>query len=207
MLKKALKNKNNKYFALVSGTCIPLYTFDETCKKIKSSSKAKMSYGRYDGNVFEGRNDIYNGHQWVILNRKIAQDYVKLADKKNTAAMGFIKKFRKIYNENGIFIRNKKVVKSADHTWMGGCPDEIYPINWLVALHNKNLSKYVKNQMTTYTAWDFEKDIDHPEIFNIKTVKRAKKEICGRGHIFARKFTEEAAAYIAMNCGEDRFYK
>lgn len=201
MLKKSLTNPNNKYFVLISGTDIPLYTYPETYKKIVASSKSRITYEKYNGNVFEDRNDIYNGHQWVILNRETAMDYIKLVDPKNRKAKVFIQKFRKIYKDHGVSVGRKKAIKSDDTTWMGGCPDEIYPINWLVELYGRNISKHVSNQMTTYTSWDFEKDPDHPEIFNIKTVKRFKKEICGRGNIFARKFTEEAANYIAMNCG------
>ena len=202
MLKKALKNPNNKYFALLSGACLPLYTYDETYKLITSTDKARIDYMKEDGNVFEDRNDVYNGHQWVVLNRKVAQDYIRLSDKKDSKAQKFIRKFRKFYKENGVSVGNKKAIKDPDTTWLGGCPDEVYPINWLAELYGKNLSKYVKNQMTTYTSWDFEKDPDHPKVFNIRTVKRLKKDICGRGHIFARKFTVDAADYIAMSCGK-----
>jgi len=202
MLKKALKNPNNKYFALLSGACLPLYTYDETYKLITSTDKARIDYMKEDGNVFEDRNDVYNGHQWVVLNRKVAQDYIRLSDKKDSKAQKFIRKFRKFYKENGVSVGNKKAIKDPDTTWLGGCPDEVYPINWLAELYGKNLSKYVKNQMTTYTSWDFEKDPDHPKVFNIRTVKRSKKDICGRGHIFARKFTVDAADYIAMSCGK-----
>jgi hypothetical protein len=201
MLRKALENPDNKFFVLISGTCLPLYQFSKTYKMITNNPKAKMYYERYDGNVFEDRNDIYNAHQWVILNRKIAKDYLRLSNPKDKKATAFIKKMRKIYKENGVKVGKFKAAVSEDTTWLGGCPDEIYPINWLVELYGrKNLSKYIKKQMTTYTSWDFEKDPQHPETFNIKTVKKDKKEICARGHIFARKFTDEAGKYIAMRC-------
>jgi hypothetical protein len=210
MLKKGLENKNNKYFVLLSGSCIPLYTYSETYKKILSTKKSRMTYEREFENVFEERDDIYNSHQWVILNRDNAKDYLRLSDRKDKKAMKFIKKFRKLYKENGVNVGNKEAEKDDNSTWLGGCPDEIYPINWLYELYGKDLSKHVKNQMTTYTAWDFEKDPDHPEVFNIKTVKKAKKEICSKGHIFARKFTKDAGKYIGMNCGKgykDKKYK
>jgi galactoside 2-L-fucosyltransferase 1/2 len=200
MLKKALKKTDNQFFALVSGSCIPLHQFDKTYRMCTTDPRAKMFYERYDGNVFEDRNDIYNGHQWVVLNRKVAQDYLRLSNRKDKKAQAFIKRFRAIYKENGVLVGRKKAVVAKDTTWLGGCPDEVYPINWLVELYGKTLKKYVKKQMSTYTSWDFEKDPDHPEVFNIKTVKKAKREICARGHIFARKFTEDAADFIAMNC-------
>ena len=83
MLKKSLRNPDNKYFALISGSDIPLYTYSETYKKITASSKSRIKYELYDGNVFEDRNDIYNAHQWVILNRETAMDYIKLVDPEN----------------------------------------------------------------------------------------------------------------------------
>jgi galactoside 2-L-fucosyltransferase 1/2 len=207
MLKKALKNPNNKYFVLLSDTCIPLYNYSETYKKILSTPKSRMYFELENENVFEDRNDIYNGHQWVILNRKIALDYIKLSDSKNQKSQSFIKKFRKLYKDNKVSIGRKKPIQAHNSTWVGGCPDEIYPINWLVSKYKKNISKYVKNQMTTYTSWDYEKDPDHPQIFNIKTVKKYIHKICGHGHIFARKFTDDAANYIAMNCGTNKYQK
>ena len=200
MLKKALKNPNNKYFALLSGACIPLYNYEKTYQLITSTEKARIEYDKINGNVFENKKDIYNAHQWVILNRKVAQDYIRLSDKNDRQAREFIEKFRKIYKENGVRVGNKKAIKDQDTTWIGGCPDEIYPINWLAKLYGKNLSKYVKKQMTTYTSWDFEKDSEHPEVFDKKTIKKAMKEICEGDHIFARKFTDEAAEQITMKC-------
>ena len=112
MLKKAIQDKNNKYFALLSGACIPLYTYSETRSKILSTTKSRMEYMIEDGNVFKNRNDIYNGHQWVILNRKNARDYIRLADPNSKTATSFIKKFRKIYKENGVDVGMKKAIKS-----------------------------------------------------------------------------------------------
>lgn len=202
MLKPALLNRKIKYFCLLSGACIPLYSFRDTYKKIFSDHRARISYQKEENNVFEHRKDIYNAHQWVILNRKVARDYIRLSNPGDNKAKKFITHFRDLYDQNGIDVGDFKAEKLVENpTWVGGCPDEVYPINWLAYLYKKKLKTYVKNQMSTYTSWDFEKDPDHPEIFNIKTVKKAKKEICGKGHIFARKFTPEAGQYIAMTCG------
>ena len=78
MLKKALKDTNNKYFVLLSGSDIPLYTYSETYKKITETSKARIEYDNIPYNVFENRKGIYNGHQWVILNREVATQYIRL---------------------------------------------------------------------------------------------------------------------------------
>lgn len=205
MLKKALKYTDNEFFVLLSDSCIPLYPFKKTYELIRKDPRAKIFYQRYDSNVFEDRNDIYNSHLWVILNRKIAQDYIRLSDHNDRKAQKFVQKFRKLYRDNGVKITQSKPVVDEDNTWVGSCPDETYPINWLVELYGRTgLKKYVKNQMPTFSSWDFDKDPDHPEVFNIKTVKKAKKEICGTGHIFARKFTPDAADFIAMNCALKR---
>jgi len=210
MLKKALKNPNNKYFILISGSDIPLYTYNETYKKILSTDKARINYMREYENVFEDRNDIYNAHNWVIVNRDVAKQYIRLSDRKDKVAYNFVKKFRKLYAEHGNPMKRGIIKKPThDYGWIGSCPDEVYPINWLVEVYGKHTTarfkKHIKLSLPTYSSWDFEKDPDHPEVFNIKTVKKAKREICGRGHIFARKFTDDAAKYIAMNCG--RGYK
>jgi galactoside 2-L-fucosyltransferase 1/2 len=201
MLKKALKNNDNKYFVLLSGSCIPLYTYKETIQKILSSKRSRISYQNISGNVFEGEKGIYNAHQWVILNRDVAEQYSRLYDAKDTEAKQFIKDFRKLYRKHGADVGNKGAIKYEGSTWLGGCPDEIYPINWLHHVYGKDLSKNVKKQMSTYTYWDFQKDPDHPYVFDMKSIKKMKNEICNTGHIFARKFTKEAANFIAMNCG------
>ena len=149
-------------------------------------------------NVFEDRDDIYTAHNWVIINRDVAKQYIRLSDTKDKVAYNFVKKFRKLYSEHGNPMKRGVIEKPThDYGWIGSCPDEVYPINWLVEVYGKHTTatfkKYIKHSLPTYSSWDFEKDPDHPEVFNIRTVKKAKKEICGSGHIFARKFTDDAA--------------
>jgi galactoside 2-L-fucosyltransferase 1/2 len=202
MIKEGLKNRDNKYFVLLSGSCVPLYTYPKTYEKIFSSKKSRMNYMKIPENVFEGRKDIYNAHQWVILNRKNARDYMKLSDKQNRKAMKFIRNMREIYEEAGVVVGDEPAVVKEDNTWLGGCPDEIYPINWFAHLYGKNLSKNIKNEETTFTDWDFIKDPKHPVVFNIKTSKRNKARIC-KNHIFARKFDKDSANYISLNCDKN----
>ncbi|GAG86727.1 unnamed protein product, partial [marine sediment metagenome] len=180
---------------LLSGSCIPLYSYRDTYKKITSSDRARISYKK---DPTKKKEKMYFAHQWVILNRKTATDYARLADRKDVKARTFIKKMRRIYKDNDVIVGNKPVIGLEESDMH--CPDEVYPINWFIKLYGKNMDKYIKRQMTTYTRWDMDKDPDHPQTFNIKTVKKYKKSICGRGHIFARKFNKQAAAYIGMNC-------
>jgi len=201
MLRKGLKNKKNKYFCLVSGSCIPLYPFEETFKKITSSDKARIPYEKAV-DVFEDDNyGLYKSHQWVILNRKIARDMIRLSDPKDKKAQKFLNRMRESYLKNGVKTGDFKAVVDGEG-WLGGCPDETYPINWIIDLYGiDGMKKLVKKQLTTYTQWNYRIDPDHPRIFDIKSVKRYKKEICGTGHIFARKFTPDAANWISQCCG------
>ena len=78
MLKKGLQNKDNKYFVLLSGECIPLYPFWETYKKITSSKKSRIEIEKQKskGNIY------YYASQWVILTRKNAEMIIKMDMKK-----------------------------------------------------------------------------------------------------------------------------
>ena len=58
MLKKALKDNENKYFVLLSGRCIPLYDYSKTYKMITSDTRARLYYEKIDGNVFKIENNI-----------------------------------------------------------------------------------------------------------------------------------------------------
>ena len=198
MLKKALKDPENSFFPLVSGTCIPIRSFQRAYKMCTSDPRAKMYWHRpRKGLVFRDWADIYSGHQWCVLNREVATEFVRMLNPKDKKGSAFLKEIRGIYLQNGARVGKFTPTMEEGHTWTGGCPDEVYPFNWLVALYGaKNLSKHVKKQMTTFTAWDFKKDPDHPETFNKKTVVGSIKKILGPGHIFARKFTAEAARYV-----------
>lgn len=201
MLKKALSDPNNKYFVFLSGACIPLYNFCKTYKKITRSPKARVYYNKRKNEVFEGRSDVYTNWTWMILNRKTAQDFIRLSDKQDRKAQRFIAKMRKLYRDHGALVGNFKTRSLENSRWVGWCPDETYPIQWFVELYKPSgLAKHITKQMTTYALWDYEDDYDHPQILNAETVKRHKKQICGRGHIFARKFTKDGAAAAGMKC-------
>ena len=87
MLKKALKNKSNKYFALLSGACIPLFTFNKTYHKINKTKKTRMSY--YKLNLFN-KEKTYYADQWVILNRKTSKGLLRLYNPKDKLSRKFV---------------------------------------------------------------------------------------------------------------------
>jgi galactoside 2-L-fucosyltransferase 1/2 len=200
MIKKGLKNKNNQYFVLLSGSCIPLYDYYTTFKKIIGSKKSRMEYYKIPDNVFEGTKDILNGHQWVLLNKKNAKDYSRLSIPSDKKATKFLKSMRQVYSENGVKVGENPAIVDENTNWVGGCPDEIYPINWFNLLYGKNLRKNISNKPSTYTHWDFIKDPKHPTIFDLKKIKRNLKTIYDSNCIFARKFTKDAVEYITSKC-------
>ena len=93
LIEEALKDETNKYFVLVSETCIPLYTFNYIYKKLFSSNKSYLYTGLTPTRgvkVYEetldivyskisnpeelvDRDTIMRNSQWMILNREHAE--------------------------------------------------------------------------------------------------------------------------------------
>jgi len=174
MLKKALEDKTNKYFILLSGDCIPLYNYEQTYKKLTSTEKSRINIWRDEG--------LYKAGQWSILNRECAKMLIKLQDTKEGEK--FVENIR---NESGINY---------------GCPDEFYPINWFVYKYGKpsteDFKKHFKKQMTTYTYWKSGKS--SPSKLKTPQLLKLKQEICDSGAIFARKFNKKSAKVIHGSC-------
>jgi lipopolysaccharide cholinephosphotransferase len=182
MLKAAIKDKNNQYFALLSGACIPLYDFAKTYKKITSSKKSRIHISK-TARVYK-ETGLYYSDQWVILNRECAELLIKL----RTTSEG--KKF---------YRKTKKTLSKAENP---SCPDEIYPINWFIKHfgkpHTSKFKKHIRDKVSTFTEWD--KFTSSPKTLDIKSVKIIRTKICNSGAIFARKFTKGAAKKIALSC-------
>ena len=203
MLKKALKDKTNTHFVFLSGTCIPLYDFNNTYKKVTRVKKARLNY--FKSAVF-GNKDDYISSQWLILNRKVAKDLISLFEP-NKRSKKFLRTQRKRYKDHGVkIIENKSYVfddyKGEEYEWYGGCPDEIFPIEWFIKLYgkpsSKNFKKNIKSQVTTWILWD--PTFTHPYIINKTQLKEWRKEMCTSNSIFARKFTKGTAKLIGMKC-------
>jgi len=183
MLKKALKKKTNTHFAILSGSCIPLYDYATTYKKIMSTDRARINFW---SDPKQKKYGLKFASQWVILNRETATAMVRLIDKSDTTAQTFLHRMEDIKAEN---TRNNVMMH---------CPDETYPINWLIKLYGKKVSKHVLKRNTTYTLW--EGDNDSPTKLNVTKVKNYREEICKSGALFARKFTKAAATLIGSGC-------
>lgn len=128
MLKKALKDNQNRYFILVSGTCIPVKPFNEIYNSLKSDKRARMT--------FLLPNPVKH-RQWVILNRKTAKDLIRLNDPKDKKAQDFL-----------------SYTRYTNYT----CPDETFPLRWFQHLYGKKINDYIKNERTTYDYWVSDKE-------------------------------------------------
>ena len=169
MIKAGLKDPNNQYFALLSGSCIPLFDFPTTYKKITSSKKSRVEIVR-KASVYK-ETGLYYASQWMILNRDCAELLVKL----RTTDAG-----KKFY---------RKVDRILDKALDPSCPDEIFPINWFIKNlgkpHTKGFKSQIRELPPTYTKWTA--GAPHPRVLGPISVKRYGDEICDSGSIFARK--------------------
>lgn len=180
MLKTALKDPNNKYFALLSGECIPLYNYSDVYKRVFSSKRSRLNIDM-EAEAFE-ETGLYYADQWVTLNRKHAKMLVNLM----TTEEG--RKFRKMI---------KRRMCKGDTCY---CHDELYAANWFVYKYGKPNSKEFKTEFnlkpSTYTFWNG--DV-HPIRFNNSSVEKKKKEICNSKAVFARKFNNKTGRNISCS--------
>ena len=190
MIKKALKDKNNKYFCINSGACLPLFSFPKLYQKIFKYSQSRIYFPRKKNKVFEGEK-MYPHYANFILNRKVAKDFVRLGNKSDKEAKKFLKEFTEKYEKH-----------RENDTWIDWCEDETMLGAWLIHLYGglktKNFKKNVMNKKTTFA--EFKKGGAHPIIFNKKLLEKNnnKKLKQMKSHsIFARKFTNDGASYVA----------
>lgn len=144
MIKEGLKDPDNEYFVILSGECIPLYSFDKTYEKITGESRTRIEIFNLPNPSGKGTH-LY-GSQWVIVNRKDAMYFMQM--KKQYGSL-------------------RKIVERYGH-----CPDEMYPIYYLKKLYGNSLYNFVKNKMVTFTEWD--KGADHPKVFDGNNVDKKK---------------------------------
>lgn len=190
MIKEGLKDPDNKFFILLSGSDIPLYNFNRIYSSLIKSKLSRVNY--HWGEIFPDY-EKYLADQWVILNREDAKTYARLSDKKDKKAQAFKKDIKDNLKKRGLTIMQTKHIEKPKNKWIGGCPDEIYPINWF-----KENGVTVSNRPSTYTYWDSDLAI-HPFTFGLKDAKYMKKYMKRSGALFARKFRKNAAEYIAMS--------
>ena len=108
LLQAAIEDRDNEYFIILSGDCIPLFNYLETYKKITSSNKSRVNTD-YNTGSYEDTGLIY-ADQWTLLTRREAELLVKL---KTTE-------------------KGKKFTRETKLRLFNYCPDELYPVNWFV---------------------------------------------------------------------------
>jgi hypothetical protein len=170
LFKTAFKNKENKYFVLLSDKCIPLYSPDKLFEKIKN----------LDNNL--------------IMSRKVKhrKRFKKLKDKK------FFKK-KKFTKQHQWMLLKRKTVKffiNNDYTDVFGdrffAPDEHYFIN----IMRKYNIPYIKKQIT-YVNWKEESDLKthkthkkHPKTYS-NLSNEIVENILKKQTLFMRKVDSE----------------
>jgi hypothetical protein len=178
LLKEALKDKDNKYFCLLSDECIALFNYKKVYEKIVKSKKSRINPDMEAESYID--TGLYWADQWVILNRKHAELLTELT----TTAKG------------------KKYVKETLKQVGDYCPDEIIPINWFSEHYGAVTSSRFKKEFnlipSTYTYWDGVHR--SPVKFTSPKMKQMRKKICTSKAVFGRKFNAKSARLLSMDC-------
>jgi hypothetical protein len=160
MIKHGLKDPDNKYFILVSGECVPLYTFSTMRQKIFKEPRSILDIIKFDDGHY------YNS-QWMIISRSLAHMFIKMPV--------YYNKFKHLDIH---------------------CPDETYPVYYLLDILGNSFDKHVINKPVTYTVW--KKGIPHPLRLRKKDI--VLNNICDSGALFSRKYYKNSVDDVAMRC-------
>ena len=183
MLQAALKDKDNKYFVILSDACIPLFKYPEVYKQITRSQKSRINI---DSNiVVKDWTGLYYADQWVLLNRKCAELLVEMkTTSQGRAWLRAIKTRKKAPDGNfenlglcgpvedcitptdceELVPSPKRVGRGVLPGILGYpvsdaecfCPDEIFPINWFIYKFGVPSSKlYKKNIRDMVTTYTY----------------------------------------------------
>jgi hypothetical protein len=175
LLKKAIEDKSNKFFILVSDQCIPLYNYPTIYKKLITVNKSWLNIDKNNKSI--GDIGLQYADQWAIYNRYCAHLLIKLF---NTESGKKYLTFMRQANKTGEMIY---------------CPDEIYPINWFLHKLGPKFKEQVYLHQSTFTHWV--PNTPHPIVFNGTTVSKIMPKMYRSGALFARKFTPPAAKIVS----------
>jgi hypothetical protein len=186
LYKKAIQDKRNVSFILISDTCIPVRSFHKIYQRVTSDKKrglvAYRSLSPYEFRddvapfIKDGECDsllkkygmynrkVYAADQWKALSRHNVQDFLKML--KDTA-------FVRLYN-NCI-----KVVPDSL------APDELMYVNWMNRKYKGQLSTQFRSGGITFV--DFKGKAIHPIDYK-QVTKNLSDDICDTNSLFARKF-------------------
>jgi len=201
LYKAALKDRQNKYFCVVSESDIPIWSFPDFYNMLTKKDKSYITIdsGRGDQDIFkecfperfipstnhakrrEDRDNrkiiLRTSHQWKILVRREAKEFVKMCSNKT---------YLNAYDKCFVFDPERLA------------PDEFSFANWLVLKHGPDyIKKHVINVETTLVA--FSGKAIHAKEFKHLT-PTLRKTVCDDkpyGYpFFARKFPENAVKLI-----------
>ena len=203
LYKQAIKDKDNKFFILVSDTCIPVRTFMYTYTRLmRSPNKGIMPWFREEKYKITDSDfepfiksikctptlvtekivgaPLYSANQWKALSRSNTKDFLSMLNDK-------------IYM--GLYTRCIEVVPDSL------APDEFMYANFLKNKH-KTISKVMRNGAVTTVM--FRGSAIHPISYkNITPVLRA--DICDNMTMFARKFPHKnpkLLKQLPITCGK-----
>lgn len=189
MVKEALKDPDNKYFCIISGACLPLFSFPVLYKKLFRHSQARIYFPKRRTLVFKNESKkIHPHYQNVILNVPVAKQFVRLGNKKDRTAQKYLKWIR------GLYKKHRK-----NDTWVEWCEDEVFLGQWLIHVYGGFRSKRFNNQIISVqsTYAEFKPGADHPIIFSKQMLTTKKLNQIKRESFFGRKFKKSGAEYIA----------
>tara|TARA_Y100000816_G_C26102784_1_gene584953 strand:+ start:411 stop:1244 length:834 start_codon:yes stop_codon:yes gene_type:complete len=195
MLRHAIKDPENKYFCLLSGSCIPLHDFKTIKRRLFKFPHSRINFSKnktvFDGDLPENKMNPHS--QFMVLNRRQAIDCVRLLDKNDEKAQNFLKFIRKLFKRH----RNA-------WTWLTSCEDETYFTSYFEYLYgprgSSRFNSQIKNSKSTYVhfaSWDN----DHPVIWSRAKLKKDNDKLLKsmrRQSLFGRKYTKDAVKYICQ---------
>ena len=179
MLRKALKDRDNKHFIFISNSCIPLKSFDHVYNSLNDNysyfniAPQSQCFPKcnYTLNFIE-KKYIQKASQWSILNRKHAELMVNNND------------YLKWFNS-------------------GTVPDEhCYITNIFVhKLQNEIITTpNLANGATTFTNWEFDMDYKYPSTSDLKTYYSISDEellyLLNSKSLFGRKFNKDCRSSL-----------
>ena len=186
LYKKAIQDKDNVFFVLVSDTCVPVRSFDYIYSRLLADRKRGMLGYRLIGShryttepfIKDGDCDgllrknnfyqqkVYAADQWKILSRSNVRDFIRMLNDP-----GF----------NRLFTECINIVPDSL------APDELMYVNWMMKKTKAKL--YTKFRAFGPTFVDFNDKAIHP--FNYRQItKRLADNICYSNTFFARKFPD-----------------
>lgn len=186
LYKEAFKNKQNKFFILVSDTCIPVRSFKYLYNRLfKNTKKGILGYrliGNYKDDpepfIKDGKcdsllkkyrfysNKVYAADQWKILTRSNVRNFIQMLGDPDL---------------NKLFTDCIRIVPDSL------APDELMYVNWM----NKKVKGKLKDHFRAGgpTFVDFKGKAIHPVNF-VQMPKGLADDICYSNTLFARKFPE-----------------